>query len=75
MQIRKVRSIRHQAARIDIGPEREHRRQPVLYRQIREPFSLAGEYGGRQHSESADAPLVISEKALSNSAGPRAQTN
>src|SRR5262249_21949041 len=54
-QIRNVRSIGHKAPGIDTLPEWEHRRQPVLCRQVHEASSLIEEHGGWQHSQSAGA--------------------
>src|SRR5215510_5822345 len=54
-QVSKVRSIGHQAPDIDILAVWEHRRQPVLCRQVHEASSLTGEHGGWQHGQSTRA--------------------
>src|SRR6266516_656283 len=45
IQIRKVRSVGHEAAGLDIAPEVEDRWQPMLCREVREASSLKLEYG------------------------------
>src|SRR6266404_5040112 len=55
--ISNVRSIGHKAPGIHTVPVWEHRRQPVLCREVHEASSLIEEHGAWQHSQSTRARL------------------
>src|SRR5207247_1276572 len=57
IQIRKIRSVGHEAASLDIVPGLEDSRQPMLCREIREASSLKLEYGCWPHDQSTRARL------------------
>src|SRR6266481_7884206 len=57
IQIRKIRSVGHEAASLDMYPELEESRQPMLCREIREASSLKLEYGCWPHDQSTRARL------------------
>src|SRR6266576_127194 len=57
IQIRKIRSVGHEAASLDVAPGLEDSRQPMLCREIREASSLKLEYGCWPHDQSTRARL------------------